>query len=175
MFTALGDLSQVRVREVLDAEKLNTKSKVGNAFASYLDEAAVEKLGLKPIQPWLKQVRGVKTKAAFEKLLPTAARNGVGALFGGYVGQDDKNPETYIFQIFQGGTGLPDRDMYLVDNPKFEGIRTAYKKFLADMLTHAGEANGAARADAIFAMEKKIAEASGPAKIRAMRPKPITR
>ena len=53
MFTALGDLSQVRVREVLDAEKLNTKSKVGNAFASYLDEAAVEKLGLKPIQPWL--------------------------------------------------------------------------------------------------------------------------
>jgi putative endopeptidase len=158
MFTALGDLSQVRVREVLDAEKLNSKSKVGNAFASYLDEAAVEKLGLKPIQPWLKQVRSVKTKAAFEKLLPTAARNGVGALFGGYVGQDDKNPEAYIFQIFQGGTGLPDRDMYLVDNPKFEGIRAAYKKFLADMLTHAGEANGASRADAIFAMEKKIAE-----------------
>ena len=158
MFTALGDLSQVRVREVLDAEKLNTKSKVGNAYASYLDETAVEKLGLKPIQPWLKQVRGVKTKSAFEKLLPTAARNGVGALFGGFVGQDDKNPENYIFQIFQGGTGLPDRDMYLVDTPKYEGIRTAYKKFLADMLTHAGEANATTRADAIFAMEKQIAE-----------------
>ena len=158
MFTALGDLSQVRVREVLDAEKLNTKSKVGNAYASYLDEAAVEKLGLKPIQPWLKQVRGVKTKAAFEKLLPTAARNGVGALFGGFVGQDDKNPDNYIFQIFQGGTGMPDRDMYLVDDAKYEGIRIAYKKFLADMLTHAGETNSAARADAIFAMEKKIAE-----------------
>ncbi|MFN7323700.1 MAG: M13 family metallopeptidase, partial [Sphingomonadales bacterium] len=100
----------------------------------------------------------VKSHADFAKLMPVAARNGVGALFGGYVGQDDKNPDVYIFQIFQGGTGLPDRDMYLVDNAKFEAIRTAYRKFLADMLTHAGEKDAAARADAIFAMEKKIAE-----------------
>lgn len=158
MFTALDDLSKERVVEVLKAESAKQGNKAGDTYASYMDEAAVEKLGLKPIQPWLKQVRGVKNKAAFEKLLPIAARNGVGALFGGFVGQDDKDPETYIFQIFQGGTGLPDRDMYLVDNPKFQEIRTAYKKFLADMLTHAGEKNAAARAHAIFDMEKKIAE-----------------
>jgi putative endopeptidase len=158
MFTALDDLSKQRVREVLDAEKDKKGSKVGDAYATYLDEAAVEKLGLKPVQPWLKQVRAVKDKAAFEKLLPTAARNGVGALFGGFVGQDDKNPDNYIFQVYQGGTGLPDRDMYLVDNEKFEAIRTAYKKYLADMLTHAGEKDATARADAIFAMEKKIAQ-----------------
>jgi putative endopeptidase len=103
-------------------------------------------------------VRGIKNKAAFEKMLPTAARNGVGALFGGFVGQDDKSPDVYIFQIFQGGTGLPDRDMYLVENDKFEGIRKAYKEYLGKMLTLAGEKNPAARADAIFSMEKKIAE-----------------
>ena len=113
---------------------------------------------MKPIQPWLKQVRGIKSKAAFEKLMPVAARNGVGALFGGFVGQDDKNPDAYIFQIFQGGTGLPDRDMYLVENDKFEGIRKAYREYLGKMLTLAGEKNAVARADAIFAMEKKIAE-----------------
>ncbi len=158
MFTALDDLSKDRVKIVLEAEKDRKGSKAGDAYASYLDTAAVEKLGLKPVQPWLKQVRGLKNKAAFEKLLPTAARNGVGALFGGFVGQDDKNPDVYIFQIFQGGTGLPDRDMYLQENDKFEAIRKAYREYLGKMLTLAGEKNAATRADAIFAMEKRIAE-----------------
>ncbi len=158
MFTALDDLSKDRVKLVLDSEKDRKGSKAGDVYASYLDTATVEKQGLRPLQPWLKQVRGVKSKAAFEKLMPIAARNGVGALFGGFVGQDDKNPDAYIFQIFQGGTGLPDRDMYLVENDKFEAIRKAYKEYLGKMLTLAGEKNAAARAEAIFAMEKKIAE-----------------
>lgn len=158
MFTALDDLSKDRVKLVLDAEKDRAGSKAGDVYASYLDQATVEKMGLKPIQPWLKTVRSVKSKAAFEKLLPVAARNGVRALFGGYVGQDDKNPDVYIFQMYQAGTGLPDRDMYLVENDKFEGIRKAYKAYLAQMLTLAGEKNAEARADAIFAMEKRIAE-----------------
>ena len=157
MFTALDDLSKDRVKQVLEAEKQRKGSKAGDVYASYLDTAAVEKKGLKPIQSWLKQVRGIKNKAAFEKLLPTAARNGVGALFGGYVGQDDKNPDAYIFQVYQGGTGLPDRDMYLVENDKFGAIRKAYKEYLGQMLTLAGEKNPAVRADAIFEMEKKIA------------------
>ena len=157
MFTALDDLSKDRVKLVLDAEKDRKGSKAGDVYASYIDQAAVEKKGLAPVQPWLKTVRGVQSKAAFEKLIPIAARNGVGALFGGYVGQDDKNPDVYIFQIYQGGTGLPDRDMYLIENDKFEGIRKAYKDYLAQMLTLAGEKNAVARADAIFAMEKKIA------------------
>ena len=158
MFTALDDLSKERVKLVLDAEKDVKGSKAGDIYASYLDVATVEKKGLKPIQPWLKQVRNIKSKAAFEKMLPTAARNGVGALFGGFVGQDDKNPEVYIFQIFQGGTGLPDRDMYLVENDKFESIRKAYKEYLGKMLSLAGEKNANIRAEAIFEMEKKIAE-----------------
>ena len=157
MFTALDDLSKDRVKLVLDAEKDRKGSKAGDDYASYIDQAAVEKKGLAPVQPWLKTVRGVKSKAAFEKLMPIAARNGVGALFGGYVGQDDKNPDVYIFQIYQSGTGLPDRDMYLIENDKFDGIRKAYKDYLAQMLTLAGEKNAVARADAIFAMEKKIA------------------
>ena len=158
MFTALDDLSKDRVKLVLDAEKDRAGSKAGDVYASYIDQATVEKMGLKPIQPWLKTVRSVKSKAAFEKLLPVAARNGVGALFGGYVGQDDKNPDVYIFQMYQAGTGLPDRDMYLVENDKFEGIRKAYKAYLAQMLTLVSEKNALARADAIFAMEKRIAE-----------------
>lgn len=64
MFTALDDLSKDRVKLVLDAEKDRKGSKAGDVYASYIDHAAVEKKGLKPIQPWLKTVRGVKSKAA---------------------------------------------------------------------------------------------------------------
>jgi putative endopeptidase len=158
MFTKLDDLSKERVKGLLEAAAKDPKSKMGVAYATYLDEAAIEKKGLAPIQSILKQVRAVKTHKQFEALLPTLAPKGVGALFGGFVGQDDKNPDAYIFQIFQGGTGLPDRDMYLVDNPKFEEIRTAYKSYLTKMLMHAGEKNAEARANAIFETEKKIAE-----------------
>jgi putative endopeptidase len=157
MFGALDDLSKDRVKGVLEAEKAIKTSKAGAAYASYLDEAAVNKLGMKPITPMLKQIRAATDKAALQKMMPTAARNGVRGLFGGYVGQDDKDPENYIFQISQGGTGLPDRDMYLIDNDKFEAIRKAYKGYLTKMLTLAGESNAGPRADAIFALEKSIA------------------
>lgn len=157
MFTKLDDLSKERVKGLLEESTKDPQSKLGIAYATYLDEAAIEQKGLAPIAPMLNEVRAVKTHKQFEALLPKLAPKGVGALFGGYVGQDDKNPDAYIFQIFQGGTGLPDRDMYLVDNPKYEEIRTAYKAYLAAMLTHAGETGAEARANAIFETEKKIA------------------
>ena len=157
MFTALDDLSKDRVKGILEAELKKPKSKLGIAYASYLDEAAIEAKGIAPVTPMLKQIRAVKTKAQFEALLPKMAPKGVGALFYGYVGQDDKNPESYIFSMGQAGTGLPDRDMYLLDTEKFEAIRTAYRGFLTKMLTNAGEKDAEARANAIFETERKIA------------------
>ncbi len=157
MFTALDDLSKDRVKGILEAELKNPKSKLGIAYASYLDEAAIEAKGIAPVNAMLNEIRAVKTKKQFEALLPKMAPKGVGALFYGYVGQDDKNPESYIFSMGQAGTGLPDRDMYLLDTEKFEAIRTAYKGFLTKMLTNAGEKNAEVRANAIFETEKKIA------------------
>lgn len=157
MFTQLADLSNERVRKLLDEERSAGASKAGVVYASYLDEARVESLGMAPINPWLAKIRGVKNKTELQKLMAQAARDGVRGLFGSYVGQDDKDPENYIFNIFQAGTGLPDRDMYLVDNEKFQDIRTAYKAYLAAMLDLIGEQNSAARAEAIFNFEKSIA------------------
>ncbi len=157
MFTALDDLSKDRVKGILENELKKPKSKLGIAYASYLDDAAIEAKGMAPVNPMLNEIRAVKTKAQFETLLPKMAPKGVGALFYGYVGQDDKNPDSYIFSMGQAGTGLPDRDMYLLDTEKFEAIRLAYKGFLTAMLTHAGEKNAEARANAVFETEKKIA------------------
>ena len=53
MFTALGDLSQKRTREILDVSKGDPDSMIGRAYSSYLDSTAVEAKGLAPITPWL--------------------------------------------------------------------------------------------------------------------------
>ena len=156
MFTALGDLSQQRTRAILDAAKADPNSMIGRNYAAYLDGAAVEAKGLAPIQPWLAKIRAVD-KPGLAALLAEADRSGVQHFFGGFVGQDDKNPEVYIYTMFQGGIGMPDRDFYLNDNERNAKLQAAYLKHLENVLTLAGEANAAARANAIYDFEKQIA------------------
>lgn len=157
MFTALDDLSKDRVRGILDETKDDPASKVGRAYSSYLDTASVEAKGLAPIQPWLASIKAIDSKNAYRAALLEAGKMGVRGPVAGFVGQDDKLPENYIFNLYQAGTGLPDRDMYLVDNEKMAAIRSAYIAHIAKMFTLAGEANAAARAQAIFDLEKQIA------------------
>ncbi|MGQ2935301.1 MAG: M13 family metallopeptidase [Sphingopyxis sp.] len=156
MFTALADLSQKRTREILDVAKGDPNSMIGRAYSSYLDAPAVEAKGLAPIQPWLTKVRAVD-KAGLAKLLSEADRSGIQHFFGGYVGQDDKNPDVYIYTMFQGGIGMPDRDFYLKDGERNTKLQAAYLKHLENVLTLAGEKDAPARAKAIYDFEKQIA------------------
>ena len=156
MFTALADLSQTRTREILDVAKGDPNSMIGRAYASYLDSAAVEAKGLAPIEPWLNKIRAVD-KAGLAKLLAEADRSGVQHFFGGYVGQDDKNPEVYIYTMFQGGIGMPDRDFYLNENERNTKLQAAYLTHLENVLTLAGEKDAAARAKAVYDFEKQVA------------------
>jgi putative endopeptidase len=158
MFTALDDLSKSRTKEILDTAKDDSSSLIGKAYASYLDQATVEAKGLTPIKPWLDQIKAVKTKSDYVQIVAQAARNGVSGPFGGYVGQDDKNPESYIFFLYQSGLGMPDRDYYLSTNPKLVETRAAYLKHLEKMFALAGEPGGAARAKAVLDFETAIAK-----------------
>ncbi|HYE27236.1 MAG TPA: M13 family metallopeptidase [Allosphingosinicella sp.] len=157
MFTMLDDLSRQRTREILDEVKDDRSSKIGNAYAAFLDEAAIEARGLVPIEPWLAQIRGLRTKGAYAALAAAADRNGIPGPVGGFVGQDDKNPERYAYTMFQAGLGMPDRDYYLKQDAKLAEIRAAYLKHLANVLTLAGETDAAARANAVMAFETDIA------------------
>lgn len=156
MFTALADLSQKRTQEILEGAKADPNSMIGRAYASYLDTAAVEAKGLAPIQPWLAKIRAVD-KAGLARLLAETDRSGIQHFFGGYVGQDDKNPDAYIYTMFQGGIGMPDRDFYLKDNERNAKLQAAYLKHLENVLTLAGEKDAAARAKAIYDFEKQVA------------------
>jgi len=159
MFTMLDDLSRQRTREILDEVKNDPNSKIGNAYTAYLDEPSIEAKGLGPIEPWLAQVRGLRTKSAYAALAAAADRNGIPGPVGGFVGQDDKNPESYAYTMFQAGLGMPDRDYYLKPDAKLAETRAAYLTHLTNVLTLAGEANAAVRAKAIMAFETDIAKA----------------
>ena len=157
MFTLLDDLSKDRTRAILEEMKGDANSRPGRAYASYLDQAAVEAKGLAPIQPWLNKVRATD-KAGYPALVAEAQRAGIATAFPNFVNQDDKDPETYIVQMMQGGIGMPDRDYYLLDTEKMAKTRAAYLKHLATMLEFAGEKDATARAQAIFDFEKTIAQ-----------------
>jgi putative endopeptidase len=159
MFTRLSDLSLERTRGLLDEARRDPNNRVGRAYASFLDEAGVEARGLAPIQPWLTRIAAARTRADILTLQAEGERAGVPGLFSGYVNQDDRDPDTYIYQMQQSGIGMPDRDYYLENNERYTGIRAQYLTFLQAMLTAAGQTNVAPRAQAIMAYETRLARA----------------
>jgi len=158
MFTVLDDLSKQRTQQILDQAKNDPTSKIGNAYAAYLDLATVEARGLTPIQPWLAEIKAVNSQADYAKIVAKASRNGVDTPFGGFVGQDDKAPDTYIFTLAQSGLGMPDRDYYLQQTDEMNKTRQAYVAHLVKMFELAGEPDGQRRAEAIMAFETEIAK-----------------
>src|SRR6185503_5683546 len=101
-FGMLGDLSEVRVRAILDkwAADKNLKAgtdeaKVAAIYRTFLDEATVEKLDAKPIQPYLDAVKKAKTHEDIAGLMGKSAGSFGRAIIGAFVGDDAKNPEKY--------------------------------------------------------------------------------
>jgi putative endopeptidase len=162
MFNVLDDLSKDRTRTIIEAQAHDPNSKIGNAYASFMDEAGIDAKGLSPFEPWLSEVRGTKSKRDLAKLYSDADHLGIDVPYRMFVGQDRKASDQYALNVFQGGLGMPDRDYYLSSDPKLIETRTKYLEHLTNMLTLAGEPNAAARAKSILALETKIAKVHWP-------------
>jgi putative endopeptidase len=158
MFTVLDDLSKQRTRTLIEEAAKDPNSRIGAVYASFADQAAIDAKGLAPIKPWLDQIKGLSSRSSLANLYAEADRNGVRTPFSSYISQDDKNPDTYILSLSQGGLGLPDRDYYLKDDAKLADIRAKYVAHLTNVLNLAGEPNAAARAQAILAFETELAK-----------------
>ncbi|URD62118.1 M13 family peptidase [Sphingomonas sp. KRR8] len=158
-FNVLDDLSKTRTRGIIEEAAKDPSSKIGAAYASFMDEAGIEAKGLAPLKPFMDEVKALKSKADYPALLGRTSRVGVFGPVIGFVGVDDKVNTQYALTVYQGGLGMPDRDYYLKDDPKLAAIRTAYVQHLTNMLNLAGEPNAAARAKAIMALETAIAKA----------------
>ena len=166
MFTKLRDLSQERTKLIVeaaaaskDAKPGSEAQKVGDFYASYLDETAIEAKGLAPLKPHLDAITAIADRAQLARAFGLADRLGMDTPLGVGPMQDLKNPDVYAVYVGQGGLGLPDRDYYLdTKNPKFAEIREKYLTHIATLLRLAGLGNPEARAKEIFALEVKLAE-----------------
>jgi putative endopeptidase len=166
-FDKLYEETQPQLRELIEnsshvanvpASAADAK-KIGDLYASFMDEAKIEGLGLKPVSSQLTQIEALKTKGDLVAAFATYGRLGVNVPFAGQVHQDAKDSTKYIVDLGQAGIGLPDRDYFLSKTDKrFADVRVKYEAYLTKLLTMAGDKNAAAEAKAVFALETKIAE-----------------
>jgi putative endopeptidase len=159
MFTVLDDVSRERTRQIIEEQAKDPNSRIGAAYASFMDEAALEAKGPAPFEPWLNRIKAAESKDDLPNLYAEAAKIGVPTPFTTFVGQDDKSPDQYILSMYQGGIGMPDRDYYLSSDAKIVDTRAKYLQHLTNVLTLAGETNPARRGKAILDFETRVARA----------------
>jgi predicted metalloendopeptidase len=166
-FNILAAKSEDDVRAAVEeAAKKNpgagtVERKTVDYYQSFIDTAAIEAKGLDPAKEDLARIAAAPTH---EDLIKIAAAPEFRANLPVGVGVtlDQKRPNVYIIAVAQAGLGMPDRDYYLKEDAKFADTRAKYRAYVETMLKLAGYGEPAANADAIVAVERKIAELHWP-------------
>ncbi|HEY9450761.1 MAG TPA: M13 family metallopeptidase N-terminal domain-containing protein, partial [Gemmatimonadaceae bacterium] len=134
----------------------SARQKVGDLYASYIDSARVEELGLTPLQPLLAKLADLKSKSDLPATLAYFARRGIRGPASVRVGADPKHSSVNIVQISQAGLGMPDRDYYLKQDAKMVSTRAAYVTYITKMLELAKQPDPSGAAKRILALETAI-------------------
>jgi putative endopeptidase len=134
--------------------------KIGDYYASCMDEAGIEKKGGSPLDADLKRIAALKSAADLPQLLASLHITGVSAFFSFGAEPDFKNAKMVIAAIDQGGLGLPDRDYYFRDDAKSVDLRKQYVEHVANMAALAGtpRTGAAGSADLVMRMETALAK-----------------
>ncbi len=167
----LDQRNQDSIHQLLQAAAANPAAvrgsdaqKIGDFYASGMDEATVAKVGIAPLHDEFRRIAALRRASELTNELARLQHIGVDAAFGIDQMQDYEDSTQVIAIVGQGGLGLPDRDYYLKDDPKFAAIRTAYQQHIARMLALLGDAPARATAAAagVMALETRLATASMP-------------
>jgi predicted metalloendopeptidase len=132
--------------------------KVGDLYASYMDTARIERLGITPLQPELKVIATLTSPSQLPGMFAHFARLGDQGPLQVGIGQDPKRSDVNILQVGQSGLGMPDRDYYLRDDEKMKATRAAYQTYIAKLFSLAGQADPPGAANRILALETAIAK-----------------
>lgn len=166
-FNELADFNQKALRDICEQTAANpgakgsNTQKVGDFYASGMDSAAIEKAGLAPIKPYLDRINGIKNYTGLLDEMAAQYAEGSGGLFGLFAQPDAKDAKSMVVSLTQGGTRLPDRDYYLVDNDRFKKIRTAYENHIVNCFKLLGDSDAKAKQAMVdvMKMEKAFAQA----------------
>ncbi|HEX3059783.1 MAG TPA: M13 family metallopeptidase, partial [Usitatibacter sp.] len=141
-----------------------TQQKIGDYFAACMDEAAVEKLGVKPLAPYLARIAAMKDKRELGSVLGDLHMDtgDAGLFFGLGSNQDFANSNDVIAFAGAGGLGLPDRDYYTKDDDRSKDIRNKYVAHVTRVFNLLGDSPevAAKNALAVMSVETALAKAS---------------
>jgi putative endopeptidase len=165
-FNELQQRGEYIVRDILEKAALARpdrsadEQKIGDYYATCMDESAVEKAGTKPLDPDFKSIAAIKSKDDLPREIVRLHREGNGALFDFDSGADFKNASQIIAQVDQGGMGMPDRDYYFKDDPKSIELRQKYVEHVARMFVLLGDSQATADAEAkvVMVIETELAK-----------------
>lgn len=166
-FTELTERNRAILREILEkysatgSKRDADEQKIGDYYASCMDESQIQASGLTVLQPQLKRIAGLRNKAGIAALLARLHSIGINAGFSLTAGQDFKDARQMIAQIDQAGMGLPDRDYYLRTDAKSEQLRKEYVAHIARVFVLAGDSEARAQAGAATVMRMETALAKG--------------
>lgn len=168
-FNELAERNRELLHQILEAATANNKAspgsneqKIGDFYASCMDEKQVNAEGVKPLAGELAGINGIRSAGQLQAEVARLQGMGVRALFDFGSTQDEKNSSQVIGGADQGGLGMPDRDYYTKTDDKSKELRQKYEEHIAKMLELAGDddAKASAEAKAIVGMETEFAEAS---------------
>jgi putative endopeptidase len=142
-------------------KKGSLEGMIHDLLVSGMDMKLRNKLGLTPISKHLALIDSIKTQADIVPTIAKLEKMGAGGVWSAFVDQDMKDSERYLFQLAQGGLGMPDRDYYLKNDADSMRVRDAYKKHLARLVELAKLAQDSEKESArVFALEQALAKAS---------------
>ena len=163
-FNELSERNLAILREILEqAAKPSSgrgvnERKIGDHYASCMDEAAIEKRGIAPIQPELNRIAALKNKSELAAMVARLHASWTPAMFGFRAAADYKNSKVNIANVGQGGLSLPDRDYYLKDDPKSVEIRKLFLEHMERMFSLLGASKESARV--VMEIETALARGS---------------
>ena len=140
-----------------DPKPDSEEQKIGDFYESYLNTKVRDSMGLAPLNEEFKKIDALANLKDLAKYFGYAGKLGFMAPFGVGVLEDFKDPKKYMLYSWQGGLGLPDREYYLLKDPKSVEIRAKYLEHVEHMLTIAGISDAKSKAGRIVALETLLA------------------
>jgi putative endopeptidase len=142
-----------------DAGRNAVTQKIGDYYASCVDEAAIDAKGTQPLAPALDRIANIKSKSELADVAAVMIYDNV--LFSFYSMQDYRDANQVIAGVDQGGLGLPDRDYYTKDDAKSQELRAQYTAHVQKMFELLGDKPETAAAEAQTVMRIETALAKG--------------
>lgn len=135
------------------------EQKIGDFYASFMDEASAESRGLEPLKDELTRIDQIASKQDLVRYMGEAQRLGVAQPFAFFVSVNEKKSTEYIGIVFQAGLGMPDRDYYLSNDKRLKDVRDHYSTYVQDLLAAADTPKPEIAAKKILALETRFAKA----------------